>query len=597
MRQLDPRLAALLQVRSPRPRVLGQQADLQAPEVADALAAARDAIATAHAVDTGSASAGAQPQRPGPPQGARPSGSRGFRIFDAVLGEGLTITQARDRENAREAAVQEAARRRAIVQQAFPDDPVAQIAAEANWEEFGKNLAENYGVDIAAGGSTILSRGQRSVAPRVDQFSDRAGVTTVDAQGNPTTRYGAPRSPTFEELSQDRGRNTVNVAPGTEVVDLGGTPPGAVAQAASGDLWSRLVRHESGGDQSAVSPKGAFGRAQLMPTTAAYIAQQMGDPSLAERARTDPSVNEAMGRWYLNQQLERFGGNEAVALAAYNAGPEKAAEWVQRYGMPQPGQEAAWAAQIPYPETRQYVTSILGLNQPQAAPRPGPGGARVLAANPKPQEAQVRFATPEDVAARGLQGNYQILPSGEWKRLDEGKPQRGQVDPAARQEQAQRVLSTIDSALKLVGPMTTGFIGGNTRRIAGTDAYNLARQVETIKANLAFDQLAAMRAASPTGGALGAVSEKELALLESAVANLDTAQSEGQLRANLAAIRQHYQAWQRTVQPQAAPRPGPPAANPQAAQAGLAAVQANERRFRELAARDRNRGWTAEEVR
>ena len=155
-------------------------------------------------------------------------------IIDDVLA-GYTISTARRRADAREAAVQEAARRRAIVQQAFPDDPVAQIAAEANWEEFGKNLAENYGVDVAAGGSTVMARGQRFVAPRVDQFSDRAGVTTVGPDGRPTTQYTEPRGPTFEELSQDRQRQRFSVAPDSVVMDAGPTGgPGAPQQTGQG---------------------------------------------------------------------------------------------------------------------------------------------------------------------------------------------------------------------------------------------------------------------------------------------------------------------------------------------------------------------------
>jgi soluble lytic murein transglycosylase-like protein len=154
--------------------------------------------------------------------------------------------------------------------------------------------------------------------------------------------------------------------------------PSATPQAATRpDLWGALIQQESGGRQSAVSPRGAFGRAQLMPDTAAYVARRMGDPSLAERARTDPAVNERLGQAYLDEQMQRF-GNPAVALAAYNAGPEKAAEWVQRFGMPEPGRELEWAQRLTYPETRQYVANILSRSgqqqpqQPQAAPQPNP---------------------------------------------------------------------------------------------------------------------------------------------------------------------------------------------------------------------------------
>lgn len=337
------------------------------------------------------APAPAPTSRPGPPR--KPSLWRALSsgLVDGGIAAGLGREEARvaaldAQDLAREEAIAEAARRRAIVQQAFPDDPMAQIAAESNWEEFGKQLSENFGVDIAAGGSTIMARGRQSVAPKVDQFDDRAGVTTVTADG-PVTQYTDPRAPTFEELSQDAERQRVTVPQGSQVFDLGA----ANSTPAGGDLWSRLIQQESGGDQSAVSPKGAFGRAQLMPDTAAYVARRLGDPSLAERARTDPAINEQLGQAYLQEQQQRF-GNDAVALAAYNAGPEKAAEWVRRFGMPQPGQEAAWAAQIPFAETRQYVRNILRLGdapaQAPASARPSPPPARLVADNPRPPVEQ-----------------------------------------------------------------------------------------------------------------------------------------------------------------------------------------------------------------
>ena len=67
----------------------------------------------------------------------------------------------------------------------------------------------------------------------------------------------------------------------------------------------------------------------------------------------------------------------------------------------------------------------------------------------------------------------------------------------------------------------------------GTAANDLRATLETIKANVAFDKLQQMRAASPTGGALGAVSDKEMSLLSSALTSLDQSQSAEQLMQNL----------------------------------------------------------------
>lgn len=99
--------------------------------------------------------------------------------------------------------------------------------------------------------------------------------------------------------------------------------------------------------------------------------------------------------------------------------------------------------------------------------------------------------------------------------------------------------------LKNIGE--TGFLGGIMRGVGGTKAKDIGSAVETIKANLAFDQLQEMRAASPTGGALGQVSERELGLLESAVANLDQSQSYDEFVKNLNAVETHYNNWLDTI--------------------------------------------------
>lgn len=80
-------------------------------------------------------------------------------------------------------------------------------------------------------------------------------------------------------------------------------------------LLTALVRHESNFDQSTVSHAGAIGLAQLMPGTAEWLNV---DPY-------DPEANLAGGARYLKEQLDRFGEVD-LALAAYNAGPNRVAQ-------------------------------------------------------------------------------------------------------------------------------------------------------------------------------------------------------------------------------------------------------------------------------
>lgn len=99
-------------------------------------------------------------------------------------------------------------------------------------------------------------------------------------------------------------------------------------------LLRGLIRQESGFDPNAGSPAGARGLTQLMPGTAAGLG--VTDP-------LDPAQSIDGGAKYLRQQLDAFGGDATLALAAYNAGPGA----VKRFdGVP------------PYPETRDYVRRV-----------------------------------------------------------------------------------------------------------------------------------------------------------------------------------------------------------------------------------------------
>lgn len=126
-----------------------------------------------------------------------------------------------------------------------------------------------------------------------------------------------------------------------------------------------------------------------------------------------------------------------------------------------------------------------------------------------------------------------------------GVPIGAKKDPAieagrsARIDMANRAISIIDEALPKVSWMTTGGIGGRTQNVPGTPAYNFKEEIAPIKSMLTIDTLTAMRQASPTGGALGNVSDRENAMLAAAVASLETAQSPEQVRTALGKVRTH----------------------------------------------------------
>jgi hypothetical protein len=88
---------------------------------------------------------------------------------------------------------------------------------------------------------------------------------------------------------------------------------------------------------------------------------------------------------------------------------------------------------------------------------------------------------------------------------------------------------------------TTGFTGNFLSTIPGTPAHEVSQAINTIEAAIGFDRLQAMRDASPTGGALGQVSEMELRLLSQSLGSLRQSQGRDQFMENLAAVEEHYQ--------------------------------------------------------
>lgn len=132
---------------------------------------------------------------------------------------------------------------------------------------------------------------------------------------------------------------------------------------------------------------------------------------------------------------------------------------------------------------------------------------------------------------------------------DEAKEKAKEAPPisAAYQEEASiRNLQSITDLKGRVGPFTTG-LGSLLSNIPATDAADFEADLKTLKANIAFGELAAMRAASKTGGALGNVSNKETALLESTLGALDTKQSSPNFLKNLNKIEASVNRWKAAV--------------------------------------------------
>jgi soluble lytic murein transglycosylase len=106
-------------------------------------------------------------------------------------------------------------------------------------------------------------------------------------------------------------------------------------------------------DQTSVA--GAKGLMQLTPATAKFVEHLSGGSTFTVADLSTPQVNISYGTFYLRYLLNRYGGNQALALAAYNGGEGNVDRWVD--AARQRGQALSIDA-IPFGETRAYVRSV-----------------------------------------------------------------------------------------------------------------------------------------------------------------------------------------------------------------------------------------------
>jgi len=122
-----------------------------------------------------------------------------------------------------------------------------------------------------------------------------------------------------------------------------------------------IIRQESSFDGSTTSPVGARGLMQLMPATAAQVSRQIGLPAPLPSLTTNHQLNIRLGTAYLRGLLDQFRGAVPFAVAGYNAGPSRIAEWTGAYGDPRLGtiNMIDWIELIPFSETRNYVQRVI----------------------------------------------------------------------------------------------------------------------------------------------------------------------------------------------------------------------------------------------
>lgn len=134
------------------------------------------------------------------------------------------------------------------------------------------------------------------------------------------------------------------------------------------DLVRGLIKQESGFNLRAISTSNAFGLMQLIAPTAREVAADLKIPSLqVPDDLFKPSVNIELGTQYLAKMLTKYKGHVPLALAAYNAGPQRIDRWLRTrpslknltVKQTSEADQELWFDEIPFSETNFYVKAIL----------------------------------------------------------------------------------------------------------------------------------------------------------------------------------------------------------------------------------------------
>ena len=185
---------------------------------------------------------------------------------------------------------------------------------------------------------------------------------------------------------------------------------------------------------------------------------------------------------------------------------------------------------------------------PPARMIPGPSPAEQMMVSPEAKSFMQRAIQQKAPVQQSMMMASQIDAAKQPRPMTELEVYEGKkiIDQAYQPPAPKKDMSgptivndSVGRAMDLIGPFTTG-LGAYLKSIPASDAKSLDTTLETIRANIGFDKLQAMRDASPTGGALGQVSERELSSLQAVFGNLDQSQKDEDLKYNLQMLQHIY---------------------------------------------------------
>ncbi len=139
-----------------------------------------------------------------------------------------------------------------------------------------------------------------------------------------------------------------------------GLPDAVHASDVERALALAIARQESVFDPNVKSSAGATGLFQLLPKTAAAVAKQFDIPWQPKKIN-EPAYNTQLGTAYLSKLMGDLRGSYILTFAAYNAGPTRVKEWIEKFGDPRDPKvdPVDWVERIPFTETRNYVMRVM----------------------------------------------------------------------------------------------------------------------------------------------------------------------------------------------------------------------------------------------
>jgi hypothetical protein len=254
-----------------------------------------------------------------------------------------------------------------------------QVASEHPWEFYGMlaSMRLGGGLRLRLAPTTLTLADHRETAMAMDMCSRGYGVLAAEMLRNGECGDPGVRAVALGLMGQHGGSITVlrdldtrlreenrSMLPESLLCWYFPSPYGELSEAVtdtmhlSAAIVQGIMREESYFDRWVVSGAGARGLIQLMPGTAYDVARWNGLPFLGEEQFFEPANSILYGALYINRQWLAFGGEPALFLAAYNAGPGNASRWIDMHGW-DPSDPELFIEQITYRETRIYVKKVL----------------------------------------------------------------------------------------------------------------------------------------------------------------------------------------------------------------------------------------------